>query len=158
MTRKRLYLGISIAVVLLGAGALLFTNDKGVKEVSHEAKELMGLAGTDVPASATEPSHDAHAREAQPAGSEQKMVQLSPEEQRAIDVQTEVLTYRPLQKEIYAVGRIDYDERKLAVVPARIAGRLDKLYVNFTGAEVRQGESLALIYSPDLVAAQREYQ
>ncbi len=157
MTRKHFYLGIGIALVLVVAGVLLFTNGQGVKDVSQEAKERIGPARSDVPASATDPSHDAHPRKTEPAGSERKSVQLTPEEQRAIDVQTEVVTYRPLQKEIFTVGKIDVDERKLAFVPARIAGRLDKLFVNFTGIEVKKGEPLALIYSPDLVAAQREY-
>lgn len=157
MTRKHFYLGIGIALVLVVAGVLLFINGQGVKDVSQEAKELSGPARSDAPASATDPSHDAHPRETEPAGSERKLVQLSPEEQRAIDVQTDVVAYRPLQKEIFTVGRIDVDERKLAFVPARIAGRLDKLFVNFTGIEVKKGEPLALIYSPDLVAAQREY-
>jgi len=157
MTRKHLYLGIGIALVLVVAGVLLFTNDEGVKDVSQTAKERIGPARSDVPASATDPNHDAHPRETEPAGSERTSVQLTPEEQRAIDVQTEVVTTRPLQKEIFTVGKIDVDERKLAFVPARIAGRLDKLFVNFTGIEVKKGEPLALIYSPDLVAAQREY-
>jgi len=157
MTRKHLYLGIGIALVLVVAGVLLFTNGQGAKDVSQEAKERIGPARSDVPASATDPNHDAHPRETEPAGSERTSVQLTPEEQRAIDVQTEVVTYRPLQKEIFTVGKIDVDERKLAFVPARIAGRLDKLFVNFTGIEVKKGEPLALIYSPDLVAAQREY-
>lgn len=157
MTRKHFYLGIGIALVLVVAGVLLFINGQGVKGVAQEAKELSGPARRDVPASATDPSHDAHPQKTEPAESERKSVQLTPEEQRAIDVQTEVVAYRPLQKELFTVGRIDVDERKLAFVPARIAGRLDKLFVNFTGIEVKKGEPLALIYSPDLVAAQREY-
>src|SRR3990170_7887010 len=148
MTRKHFYLGIGIALVLVVAGVLLFINGQGVKDVSQEAKERIGPARSDVPASATDPNHDAHPRETEPTGSERTSVQLTPEEQRAIDVQTEVVTYRPLQKEIFTVGKIDVDERKLAFVPARIAGRLDKPFVNFTGIEDKKGGPLALIYNP----------
>jgi len=153
MTRKRLYLGISIALVLTLAVAGAFMLGNGEK-----AQEAVGRGAPGVSPSAIRPTGEASEPEAQPVGAEQKMVQLSPEEQRAIDVETEVVTYRPLQKELFTVGRIDVDERKLAFVPARVGGRLDKLFVNFTGTEVKKGEPLALIYSPDLVAAQREYQ
>lgn len=54
------------------------------------------------------------------------------------------------------VGKLAYDETRLATIAARIAGRVDKLFVDFTGEVVRQGEALALIYSPELLAAQQE--
>ncbi|MFN3477369.1 MAG: efflux RND transporter periplasmic adaptor subunit, partial [Candidatus Methylomirabilales bacterium] len=164
-SRKNAYLGIGMALALLGAGVFLWTDEERAKKAYETAKEIVGLRGTGDSPSAIQPAPEAQ-QGAQPEGpvlsqgegSERRMVRLSPEEEKAIGVETEVVTYRPLQKEIYTVGRIDYDERKLAFVPARIAGRLDKLYVNFAGAEVKKGEPLALIYSPDLVAAQREYQ
>jgi Cu(I)/Ag(I) efflux system membrane fusion protein len=64
---------------------------------------------------------------------------------------------RNLSHQIYTVGKIDYDETGLAHVAARIGGRVDKLYVNFTGEEVKKQEPLLEIYSPDLVSAQKEY-
>ena len=84
-------------------------------------------------------------------------VQLSREDQQMIGVETTPVTYRMLVKKIDAVGKIDYDERKIAYVSSRIAGRLDKLYVNYTGTRVLKGQPLALIYSPDLAATQQEY-
>ncbi|MEN8230971.1 MAG: efflux RND transporter periplasmic adaptor subunit, partial [Bacteroidota bacterium] len=39
---------------------------------------------------------------------------------------------------------------------ARFGGRIEKLYVNFTGQMVKKGEKLATLYSPDLISAQRE--
>ncbi|MBI3779448.1 MAG: efflux RND transporter periplasmic adaptor subunit [candidate division NC10 bacterium] len=84
-------------------------------------------------------------------------VRLSREDQQMIGVEATTVTHRTLTKEIDAVGKIDYDERKIAYVSSRIAGRLDKLYVNFTGMRVEKGQPLALIYSPDLAATQQEY-
>jgi hypothetical protein len=55
------------------------------------------------------------------------------------------------------VGEIDYDERKVAFVAAWIPGRIDKLFVDFTGVRVRKGDPLVWIYSPDLVTTQQEY-
>ncbi len=85
------------------------------------------------------------------------MVQLSPRQIRLAGVKVEPATYRRLLKTIYTVGTITYDERLLAYVTSWIAGRVDKLFVDFTGVEVEKGEPLVWIYSPDLVSAQQEY-
>jgi len=88
-----------------------------------------------------------------PAGA----VTLSPEAVRAVGVATEPVTRRRLSGEIRAVGSIEVDERRQARVAARVAGRIEKLYADFTGQEVRAGAPLYAIYSPELVATQREY-
>ncbi|MBI9052757.1 MAG: efflux RND transporter periplasmic adaptor subunit [Bacteroidales bacterium] len=59
-------------------------------------------------------------------------------------------------KTIYLQGKIHVDERNIAELTARFGGRIEKLFVNFTGQNVSKGEKLATIYSPGLVAAQRE--
>ncbi|AGA78684.1 RND family efflux transporter, MFP subunit [Echinicola vietnamensis DSM 17526] len=53
-------------------------------------------------------------------------------------------------------GTIEVDERNVKSVSANFDGRIDDLYVAFTGQEVKQGQRLARIYSPDLIAAHRE--
>ncbi|WP_186756407.1 efflux RND transporter periplasmic adaptor subunit [Echinicola salinicaeni] len=53
-------------------------------------------------------------------------------------------------------GKIEADERKVASVSANFSGRVDELYVAFTGQEVKKGQKLARIYSPELIAAHRE--
>jgi Cu(I)/Ag(I) efflux system membrane fusion protein len=54
------------------------------------------------------------------------------------------------------VGQLDYDETREKSLSARFPARIDRLYVNFTGIRVEQGEHLADVYSPDLLTAQRE--
>ena len=68
-------------------------------------------------------------------------------------VKTIELTYQPLVKEITTVGSVEFDESRLKVISVRPTGksRIDKLLVNVTGQEVKKGEPLALLYSPDLV-------
>ncbi|MEE9583893.1 MAG: efflux RND transporter periplasmic adaptor subunit, partial [Candidatus Brocadiales bacterium] len=85
------------------------------------------------------------------------MVQLSPRQIRLAGVKVEPVTYRHLVKTIYTVGNMTYDERLLAYVTAWVAGRVDKLFVDFTGVEVKKDEPLLWLYSPELVSAQREY-
>lgn len=59
-------------------------------------------------------------------------------------------------REILLQGKVKADERRISVLTARFGGRIEKLYVSFTGEQVQQGERLALMYSPELVTAQRE--
>jgi Cu(I)/Ag(I) efflux system membrane fusion protein len=58
---------------------------------------------------------------------------------------------------IRTVGRVEYDERKLAEVTLKIAGWIQDLYADYTGKLVKKGEPLFTLYSPDLVTAQEEY-
>ena len=88
--------------------------------------------------------------EALPAGIVNR-VQLSPYRVVLAGVQTWQLDYQPMMKEIKAVGFIEFDERGQRTVSARIAGRIDKLFVNETGQMVEADTELASIYSPDLV-------
>lgn len=53
-------------------------------------------------------------------------------------------------------GKVQADERLAASQVAHISGRIERLYVTYTGAQVRKGQKLADIYSPDLITAQRE--
>lgn len=53
-------------------------------------------------------------------------------------------------------GKIDFDERKVYTQPAHFTGRIEKLYINYTGAKVSAGQKLATIYSPELVLMQKE--
>lgn len=53
-------------------------------------------------------------------------------------------------------GKIQQNEELNAIQSSHFAGRIENLNVDFTGEEVRQGQLLATIYSPDLVAAQQE--
>ncbi len=83
--------------------------------------------------------------------------ELSERARELTQVKTDKVAFMPLTKDIYTVGRIDYDERRLKYVSARIMGRIDKLFVDFTGLDVPEGDPLIWIYSPDLVSTQEEY-
>lgn len=72
------------------------------------------------------------------------------------NVQTSVVTRQLPVKQIRLFGKIQPDERLIRTVPAHIPGRIDRLLVNFTGEFIRKGQTIALIYSPELVTAQQE--
>jgi Cu(I)/Ag(I) efflux system membrane fusion protein len=71
-------------------------------------------------------------------------------------IQTMVVGVGTPEKSIHLQGKIQEDERRISQLTARFGGRIEELFVNFTGQNVRKGEKLATIYSPELVTAQRE--
>lgn len=84
-------------------------------------------------------------------------VSLSPEQQVLANVKTEIVSVRNLQRNLTSPGRITYDETRLAQVTARVNGRIERLYVNSTGAIVTKGRPMGTLYSPDVVATMEEY-
>jgi len=59
-------------------------------------------------------------------------------------------------KEVYFPGKVKADERRIVNLTARFGGRIEQLFINFTGQKVKKGQKLVSIYSPDLVTAQKE--
>jgi membrane fusion protein, copper/silver efflux system len=104
-------------------------------------------------AAAIQPGHTTHEETATNAGS---MFQLSDHARAMASVETVPVTRRTLTKETRAVGKVQPNETALAVVVSRVDGYMERLYVNFTGVEVKEGDHLADIYSPDLVLAEQE--
>jgi Cu(I)/Ag(I) efflux system membrane fusion protein len=72
------------------------------------------------------------------------------------EVQTSIVSRERPVKEVRLYGKIKADERLVQTQPAHIPGRIEKLLVNFTGEEVKKGQAIALIYSPELLNAQEE--
>jgi membrane fusion protein, copper/silver efflux system len=84
-------------------------------------------------------------------------VSLSPTQRVMANVATVAAKQSTLNKEINAVGIVQFDQSRQAKVTAWIAGRIDKLNVNTVGAMVSKDRPVAEIYSPDLLATQQEY-
>ena len=90
----------------------------------------------------------------EPAGS---TVSISPAQRVLANVKTVKLAPTTSSSEVVTTGRVTFDERRLAQVTAYTGGRIEQLFVDFTGDTVTRGRTVATIYSPDLYAAQREY-
>lgn len=84
-------------------------------------------------------------------------VKINPVVEQNIGVRTAKVERRDISQKIRTIGRIDYDEARIAHVHTKITGWIEKTYVNTTGQSVRKGEVLLDIYSPQLVTAQEEY-
>jgi membrane fusion protein, copper/silver efflux system len=71
-------------------------------------------------------------------------------------VETTPVTYRNLTRDLRAVGKIQYHEPSLFTITARVDGYAEKLFVNVTGVNIKAGDHLAEIYSPDLLTIEHE--
>ena len=71
-------------------------------------------------------------------------------------METAMVERRELKHSLLAMGKVGYNEMGLATITSRVEGYVENLFVNFTGVEVKQGDHLVEIYSPDLAVAQRE--
>ncbi len=93
----------------------------------------------------------------QPEAEPQPRVEIPFEKQQLIGVRTTVVSVVPMQRIIRTVSRIEYDERSVTTINAKVEGWIERLYVNYTGTCVKKGESVADIYSPELWATQQEF-
>lgn len=73
-----------------------------------------------------------------------------------LDLRVSPVVRAPASIRIELFGKIDYDERTIVTTTARVGGRLERLYTNFTGTAVSKGDAIAEIYSPELYVAQEE--
>ncbi len=83
-------------------------------------------------------------------------VQMSESAIKIADIQTTLVQSVSPFKEIRLSGKVKPDERKIGVITSHFAGRIEKLFVNYTGQVVKKGEKMATVYSPELVTAQKE--
>jgi Cu(I)/Ag(I) efflux system membrane fusion protein len=90
-----------------------------------------------------------------PAGMAEVEVPL--ERRQLTGVRTEALELRPLSRELRTVGLVVADERRVRRIHTKVSGWVERLFVNFTGEAVREGQPILSIYSPELLATQREF-
>ena len=81
-------------------------------------------------------------------------ITVSDESAALLDLRVSPVLRAPAQVSVKMFGKIDYDERKIVTTTARMGGRLDRLYADFTGTMVSKGDAIGEIYSPELILAQ----
>lgn len=89
-------------------------------------------------------------------GADLPRLRLSPRSMALMQIRTYPAERRITTAEIAVFGRIEADETRLRTITARVPGRVERLYVNFTGMQVRQGQPMVELYSPELVTGQEE--
>lgn len=109
------------------------------------AKDHMGMDY--IPVYAEEAERDS------PAGT----VRIDPVTTQSIGVRTAKAEVRTLTRDVQTVGRIDYDEQRIARLHPKTEGWIEEMYIATTGEEIKEDEILLNIYSPKLVSTQQEY-
>ena len=89
--------------------------------------------------------------------SDSKGIKIDPVTVQNIGVKIATVERRKLSKVIRAVGKVDFDETKVYSVNTKIMGWVEGLSVDYTGKDVRKGDPLMELYSPELVSTQEEY-
>jgi len=89
-------------------------------------------------------------------GADPNELQMTESAMKLADIQILKVAKGSAVKNIYIQGKIEFDERNISSITARFGGRIERLYVNFTGQHVKKGQKLGSIYSPKLLTAQKE--
>jgi Cu(I)/Ag(I) efflux system membrane fusion protein len=84
-------------------------------------------------------------------------VNISTQKVQKLGVRSEAAQLRNLDKTVRASGRVEPDERRIAMIAPKFEGYVERLHVNVTGQPVAKGQPLFEVYSPELVSVQREY-
>ena len=83
-------------------------------------------------------------------------LKLSEEAEKLAEIETAPVQRKFVSAEIMMLGKIAFNESTMSTITARMPGRIDRLFVNYTGIAVKKGDHIAEVYSPDLLLAQQE--
>lgn len=81
---------------------------------------------------------------------------ITPAARALLQIQTSPVERKYVTKTVRLVGKIDYDETRVSHITAWVSGRLDRLFVDYTGVSVKQGDHMVSIYSEELYSIQEE--
>lgn len=84
-------------------------------------------------------------------------VQISAQRLQSIGVKIGEVEQKQVEDEIRTTGNVAVDETRLAYVQVRYSGYIEKVFADATYQFIRKGQPLFTIYSPDVVATEREY-
>lgn len=159
-------LAIALAVVVLARpdqkGSSTVVPKSGEKKVLYWVDPMNPGNRSDKPGKAPDgmdltPVYEEGAAPAASTVTGYSNVTLNAERQQLIGVQTGVAEMRSLGRSVRTVGRVAVDETRLVKISTKFDGYIEKLFVNVTGQQIRKGQPLFSVYSPDLLATQQDY-
>lgn len=84
-------------------------------------------------------------------------IEIDAARQQLIGLKTAEVTEGPIGGAWRTAGRVAIDETRVRHVNLKVPGFVERIYVDFVGKKVKQGDPLFSIYSPELLSAQEEY-
>ena len=165
----------ALVAVALVAGYLLGARRRGGPEITHEpAREPDSPAAAEPAKSETwYCAMDPQIRRDQPGkcplcgmdlvpvpgdadeAAAPRELKLSPAARALAGTQVTPVERAMATRDVFMVGKVDYDETRVATITAWVPGRLDRLFVDYTGLPVRQGDHMVSLYSPEIVTTQK---
>lgn len=97
-----------------------------------------------------------HSEHASMKMTDSNSIHLSERALKLAQIEVSPVTREFIPFEIRLYGKVDYDETKLAHITAWVPGRIEKLFVNFTGMKVEKNDPMVDYYSPELIVSQEE--
>lgn len=85
-----------------------------------------------------------------------RTISISNDVKKLMNVEVTPVVSKYVPAKVRMVGKVAYDETRMAHITAWVPGRLERMFVDFTGIEVRQGDHMVEIYSEQLFTAQQE--
>ena len=92
----------------------------------------------------------------QGATAQEPGIQVSTDKQQLIGVKSGSAEVTTEARDIHAQGRVTYDETAISHVHSRVEGWIEDVFIDYTGKWVRRGQPMLTIYSPEMLASQRE--
>jgi len=93
----------------------------------------------------------------QEEGAAEGAIYIDPVVEQNIGVRIGTARRKRIARNVETVGFVTYDERLVDRVQSKTEGWAVKLYVDFTGQEVKKGDWLLSLYSPELVSTAEEF-
>ncbi len=177
--KKSLLIALVSVVCGLVAGAVLFRGGSGTENAAgdHEGHNHAATqaAGTDGEVKAEVWTCSMHPQVKQPnegkcpicamaliplssmgGGDGERSYSMSEAAKQLAGITTSEVTRGFPQAEVRLFGKVMYDETRMRTVAARFPSRIDRLFVDYTGIRVKEGDHLAVVYSPELLSVQTE--
>jgi Cu(I)/Ag(I) efflux system membrane fusion protein len=174
MNKATFLLAIATLAVGLGLGYVLFAQPSVLSSAassatssaeSNQERELLFYRNPMNPAiTSPAPAKDSMGMDYVPvyaedstAGDVAGTVQIDPVVVQNIGVRTAIAERRALSRSIRTVGRVDFNEERIARLHPKVEGWIEEIRVDKTGQHVEPDDILLSLYSPRLVSAQQEY-
>ena len=154
MQRYRIAFFVVLGIAILLAGAVGYLWFQPHPQTWH----MTGWSAEPMSSSPSGPASNPN-QQPPPSGAEPNLapITLSPERVQSIGVKIGTVEYKQVHDEIRTTGNVEADETRLAEVQVRFSGWIQKVYADATFKQVRKGQPLLTIYSPELVTTENEY-
>lgn len=164
-TNLKLLIAVLIGAGISASGLYFFGNSTEPEVISAEKKPLYWVAPMDSNYRRDAPGLSPMGMDLVPVYSEGAdnnqdgpgAVTISPAVVNNLGVRTAKVQLKALQSEVKTVGYVQYNQDQLVHIHPRVEGWIETLYVKAAGDQVKQGEPLYTLYSPQLVNAQEEF-